>query len=462
MTATVEKIRVPPHSIEGEQSLIGAVLIDPKAWARVANRVSTPDFYRADHRVLWDAICETLREGLATDTTTLVARLERDGRLSAAGGRDYLGQLYTDTPSSAHVESYAKIVRDYAVKRRIGVCGHAVAALMHGEETAADALLEVSRLLGELHGTARIGRGLVDVRELVPKLLDDLDRKRAGERGLSIGLDDFDHLTSGLEPGDLVVIAARPSIGKTATLVHMADFASRSTGVAVFSAEMPALQLLRRHTAAISGIPQSRLRRPADLDFADWDAIGHAATTLTQRPMWIDETAAPSLDHIRGEVLALGTRAKVGLVMVDYVQLVTGRGANRYEELRDVAYGLKGLAKEASVPIVILAQLNRSVDSRENKRAHMADLRDSGAIEEAADIVGMLYCEGYYNPEFLEPDVLECSVEKNRNGPKGLCLWKFGRDTSRLRVLEQHEVSQYRQLIEKQQRRRGGKDEPDL
>jgi len=459
--SAVEKLRVPPHSIEAEQSLIGSVMIDLKAWARVANRIGTPDFYRADHRVLWDAISETLREGLATDTTTLVAHLERDGRLNAAGGREYLGQLYRETPSAANVESYAKIVRDLAVKRRIGECGYHVAQLMHSESTAADALLEASRLLGELHGSARIGRGLVEVRKLVPGLLDDLDRKRAGERGLSVGLDDFDLLTFGLEAGDLVVIAARPGIGKTATLVHMADYASRSTGVAVFSAEMPAQQLLRRSTAAISGIPQSRLRRPDALDFADWDAIGAATETLTQRRLWIDDSAAPSLDHIRGEVLALGTRAQLGLVMVDYVQLVTGKGANRYEELRDVAYGLKALAKEAACPVVMLAQLNRSVDGRENKRPRLADLRDSGAIEEAADIVGFLYCEGYYDREFSVPDVLECAVEKNRNGERGLCLWKFSGDTSRLRLLEDFERSHYRQMIAKQ-RRRSGKDEDDL
>jgi replicative DNA helicase len=461
MTAAVEKLRIPPHSVEAEQSLIGAVLLDPKSWAKIANRVSTPDFFRADHRVLWDAICETLRDGLATDYVTLVDKLDRGGRVESAGGRPYIAQIVSDTPSAASIESYARIVRDYAVKRRIGECGGKVAQLMHSEDSASEALVEASKLIGELHDTARIGRGLVEVRKLVPGLLDDLDRKRAGERGLSVGLDDFDHLTFGLEAGDLVVIAARPGIGKTATLVHMADYASRSTGVAVFSAEMPAQQLLRRATAAISGIPQSRLRRPDALDFADWDAIGAATTTLTERRLWIDDTAAPSLDHLRGEVLALGTRTQLGLVMVDYVQLVTGEGANRYEQLRDVAYGLKALAKESACPIVMLAQLNRGVDGRENKRPRLADLRDSGAIEEAADIVGFLYCEGYYDREFMVPDVLECAVEKNRNGERGLCLWKFSGDTSRLRMLEDFERSHYKQLIEKQHRRRG-KDEDDL
>lgn len=461
MTASVSRVPLPPHSVEAEQSLIGAVMLEPKAWARVANRVATADFYRADHRAIWDAICETLGDGLATDTTTLAAHLECDGRLSAAGGRDYLGRLVEDVPSAANIESYARIVRDRAIKRRIGECGHKVAQLMYSEDGAPEALLEASRLIGDLHGTARVGRGLVEARKLVSNLLDDLERKRAGERGLSVGLDDFDYLTFGLEAGDLVVLAGRPGMGKTATLVSMADYASRSTGVAVFSAEMPAQQLLRRSTSLISGIPQSKLRRPDNLDFADWDAIGHATTTLTERRLWIDDTAAPSLDHVRGEVLALATRAPVGLVMVDYVQLVTGEGANRYEELRTVAYGLKALAKEAACPVVLLAQLNRSVDGRDNKRPRLADLRDSGAIEEAADIVGLLYCEGYYDREFLVPDVLECAVEKNRNGERGLCLWKFSGETSRLRLLEEHERSHYRQLIEKQ-RRRGGKDEDDL
>jgi len=460
MTIAVANFPTPPHSVEAEQCLIGAVLLDPKSWARIANRVGTVDFYRADHRVLWDAISDTLRAGLATDTTTLVARLERGGRLEAGGGREYIGRIAADTPSAANVESYAQIVREHAVKRRIGECGRRVSELERGEDSAAEALVQASRLVGELHGTARIGNGLVEARALVGDLVDELDRRRAGERGLAVGIPDFDSLTYGLDPGDLVVLAGRPGMGKTAVLVSIAMHVSRSSGVAVFSAEMPSRQIMRRAVALHSGVSQSSLRQPAGLDDDDWARIGEATGAIAARRLWIDDTAAPSLDHVRGEVLALATRSPIGLVMVDYVQLMQGEGSNRYEQLRDVAYGMKALAKEAQVPIIVLAQLNRGVEQRQrdDRRPRLSDLRDSGAIEEAADIIGLLYSEGYYTPDFEMPNVLECAIDKNRNGERGKCLWHFAGDTSRIGALDDAARAQYRRL----QAKARGHDKDDL
>lgn len=314
-------------------------------------------------------------------------------------------------------------------------------------------MLEASRLFGELHGSAIVGRGMVEARILVAELLDDLDRRRAGECGLSVGLPDFDRASFGLDPGDLVVLAGRPGMGKTALLVSIAASVSRDTPVAVFSAEMPSMQMMRRCVAALSGLPQSRMRQPDQLQPADWERLAETAGQVSGRRLWVDDTAAPTLAHVRGEVLALQTRSPLGLVMIDYVQLVQGEGGNRYEQLRDVAYGLKALAKESQVPIVLLAQLNRSVDGRDNKRPRIADLRDSGAIEEAADIVGLLYSEGYYDPEFAMPNVLECAIEKNRNGERGLCYWHFSGDLSRVGVLEPHAAAQYRTLLAHRKKR---------
>jgi replicative DNA helicase len=288
-------------------------------------------------------------------------------------------------------------------------------------------------------------------------LIDDLDRRSEGAVGLQLELPDFDELTCGLEAGDLVVIAARPSMGKTALLVSVASTVSKATGVAVFSAEMPAQQLTRRCVALQAEIPQGLLRRAEHLKDEHWQKIDEAAGEIIRKKLWVDETPTPTLTHIRAETLALKAREPLGLVLVDYVQLVRGLGANRYEQLRDVAYGLKALAKELSAPIVLLAQLNRGVEAREHKRPHISDLRDSGAIEEAADIVGLLYSESYYDPAFAMPYVLECQLAKNRNGERGACLWRFDGALSRVIPLDTGAAAQYRRLCAKQHQR-GGSD----
>jgi replicative DNA helicase len=244
-------------------------------------------------------------------------------------------------------------------------------------------------------------------------------------------------------------------MGKTALLVSIAAHVSKSTGVAVFSAEMSSQQLLRRCLALLGSVSQGKLRRVDNLTDDDWTAIGSGADALASRRLWIDDTPSPSLTHVRAEALSLKAKAPLGLVMVDYVQLIQGAGANRYEQLRDVAYGLKGLAKELGVPVVLLAQLNRGVESRDHKRGRLSDLRDSGAIEEAADIVGMLYSEGYYNPECGMPYVLECQIEKNRNGERGECLWHFAGEFSRVGTLEPGARDHYRKMRAQQRKPQG-------
>jgi replicative DNA helicase len=285
-----------------------------------------------------------------------------------------------------------------------------------------------------------------------------MDRRREQPQGLSVGLSDFDSLTSGLEPGDLIVIAARPGVGKTALAVTLMLNTSEHAPVAFFSAEMPALQLMRRAVARESSVSQRKLRRAEQLTDSDWSVIADAVGIIARRPIWIDDKPLPSLTHVRAECMLRKAQGGLGLVLIDYIQLVQGRGKNRYEELRDVSYGLKALAKELAVPIVVLAQLNRSVESREQKRPHISDLRDCGAIEEAADIVGLLYSEGYYHPDCSMPYVLECAIAKNRNGERGECLWRFNGDHSRVTVLETGATAQYRHNRAKQHTARGNED----
>jgi len=441
--SAVTPLRVPPHSIDAEQALLGAILLDPKSYGRVT--VDADDFYRGEHRLIFSAMVTVVSRGNLPDAVTVANELRRLNHLEAAGGIDYIAQLRGEATSSANIQAYARIVLEKRTERRLRDVGLAIVGRVESAEQKADE--QISEAMHELLALAestRTGRGLVTAKELVRELLDDLDRRRDGAQGLSIGLPDFDGISNGLEAGDLVVIAGRPGMGKTALLVSIAAHVSKSTGVAVFSAEMSSQQLMRRCVALLGSVQQGKLRRANRIEESDWQAISDATGALAERCLWVDDKALPSLGHIRSEVLTLKARAPLGLVLVDYVQLVQGTGANRYEQLRDVAYGLKGLAKEAQVPVILLAQLNRSVESRDVKRGRLSDLRDSGAIEEAADIVGMLYSEGYYDPEHSMPYVLECQIEKNRNGERGECLWYFAGEFSRVATLQDGAREQYR------------------
>lgn len=460
MTADAARVKLPPHSIEAEQSLLGGLMQSERtAWHRVADLVNVDDQYRADHRLILRIIERRCRDGLDVDAVTVGEDLSRLGQLEAAGGLAYLARLVEDTPSAANIEAYARIVRERSVQRQLLAISHRIGQSVDDgrDRSAAELVADAERMLLALREGTRVGRGLRPSVELARDLIDDLARRGDGARGLSLGLADFDELTNGLDPGDLVVLAGRPGMGKTSLLVTIAAEVSKALGVAVFSAEMPALQLMRRCVALLGRVSQGELRKAERMTDADWAAVSDATSTITKRALWIDDSAAPSLDHIRAEVLMLKARAPLGLVLVDYVQLVQGRGGNRYEQLRDVAYGMKALAKETAVPVVVLAQLNRGVEGRYHKRPRLADLRDSGAIEEAADIVGLLFSEGYYDRDCSMPYVTECIVEKNRNGERGLCLWRFAGEHSRVSVLEPGPRAEYRHLLAKATKR--GRDD---
>lgn len=455
---------VLPHSVEAEQALLGALLIDRTAYSRVSGVVSGGDLFRADHRAIFGAIAALAAIGEATDVVTVSDRLEQIGKLDPAGGLAYLAKLARDTPTAANVTAYARVVKDRAALRALAAfAGDLERQIADTRGRGAEEILaEATRRLLALQEATRSGSGLVSAEQLSRELIDDLDRRRERQIGLQIGLADFDALTGGLEPGDLAVIAARPGMGKTSLLVTVAGHVAKTSTVAVFSAEMPALQLMRRAVALFGGISQTRLRRPKDLTDIDWQAIAAGTSEIGRRQLSIDEKPLPELSHIRAETFALKARSGLGLVMVDYVQLVSGAGANRYEQLRDVAYGLKALAKDLGVPIIVLAQLNRGVESRDHKRPHLSDLRDSGAIEEAADIVGLLYSEGYYNRDFEMPEVLECAIAKNRNGERGECLWRFSGAHSEVTVLDRDTAANYRRLRAQTGSRRLGGAGDDL
>jgi replicative DNA helicase len=423
------------------------LLIDQDAWPHVDGRISANDFGRSDHRAIFQAIASLRKDRQAADALTVSNYLEQHRKLEEAGGIAYLATLAKDTPSAENIESYVTAVREDSSRRRLRLFGQkaAEAATSHGR-SATDLIADLQQQLQELQSGSRISKGFVDAQELVHEFLDDLDRRSSNPAGLQLGLSDFDALTCGLEPGDLVVMGARPGMGKTSLLVSIASVVSMVCDVAIFSAEMPSVQLIRRYVALLSDVPQGLLRRAEQLKEGQWKSIADAAKEIASRRFCIDQTSAPALNYVRAQTVALKSRRPIGLVLIDYVQLVRGAGDNRYEQLRDVAYGLKDLAKELAVPIIVLAQLNREVDKRENKRPYISDLRDCGAIEEAADIIGLLYCEGQYNGNFGMPYVLECQGEKNRNHERGECIWRFEAANSRVTVLDSGAVAQYRKL----------------
>src|SRR4051812_12440506 len=380
------------HSLEAEQAVLGSLLVDSSAWSRLAGKLDAEDFFRPDHAVIFRAIAKVAGAGHECDVITVSSRLQAAGTLDDAGGMGYVGQPAGETATAANAESYAEVVRERSMRRRLAQLAEsiqrAVSAPGKQDRTAEDMLADAQRALYELQTRARTGGGLVSAADLTRMLFEDLERRRDQPAGMPIGLADFDELTGGIEPGELIVLAGRPGMGKTALLGGMSITAAAKGPVAVFSAEMPSLQLMRRNVASVGDVSLSKLRRAQLLTDFDWAAISQAGSDLSSRQLWIDETPQPTLAHVRAECMGLKLRAgSLGLVLVDYIQLVQGPGGNRYEQLRDVAYGFKALAKQLAVPVVVLAQINRGVEARDEKRPRISDLRDSGAIEEAADII---------------------------------------------------------------------------
>lgn len=451
------------HSTEAEQAVLGSLLVDSSAWSRLTGKVDAEDFYRPDHAAIFRAIAKVAGAGRECDVVTVSSRLQASGDLDDAGGMAYIGKLARETATAANAEAYAEVVRERSMRRRLAQLAESIqrAVSMPGksDRTAEDLLADAQRALYDLQTQARAGAGLVSVHDLTRALMEDLDQRREKPVGMSVGLADFDELTGGLEPGDLVVLAGRPGMGKTALLGGMSTNCSDKGTVAVFSAEMPSMQLMRRNVASVGDVSLGKLRRSGQLTDSDWASVAQAASVLSSRQLWIDETPQPTLAHVRAECVGVKLRTgSLRLVLVDYIQLVQGPGSNRYEQLRDVAYGFKALAKQLAVPVVVLAQINRGVESRDGKRPRISDLRDSGAIEEAADIVGLLYSEGYYDRQFSMPHVLECDVQKNRNGEPGECLWYFDGDRSRITTLDANLRMRYLALREQSKKRGGGED----
>ncbi len=428
------KLKVPPHSIEAEQAVLGGLMLDKRAWEQIADRVTEHDFYRHDHKLIFRSIARLEASDKPFDVVTLSDELSKTHELEDAGGLAYLGQLAKDTPSAANVGAYADIVRERSVLRQLIDVGTDIAASAYNPEgrDSKQLLDEAERRVFTIAEQGnRTGNGFKGIKQLLTTTVEQIDylyEQEGNVTGVTTGFKDFDEQTSGLQKGDLVIVAGRPSMGKTTFSMNMAENAAIAQGipVAVFSMEMPAESLAMRMISSMGRIDQHRLRT-GQLHDEDWPRITSAVSLLSEAKIFVDDTPALSPTDLRARARRLKREHGLGLIVIDYLQLMQSSSSseNRATEISEISRGLKALAKELDVPVIALSQLNRSLEQRPNKRPVMSDLRESGAIEQDADLIVFIYRDEVYNQESPDKGIAEIIVGKQRNGPIGTTRLTF-------------------------------------
>ena len=444
----VAQLRVPPHSIEAESSVLGGLLLDNAAWDRVGDLLGEDDFYRYEHRLIYSAMVALINGSKPADVITVHEQLQHTGKGEEVGGLAYLNALAQYVPSAGNIRRYAEIVRERAILRKLVKASDEIASNAFNPQGRPVALIlddSEQKIFNIGEEGSRLKRGFQSMDMLAVDLLDrvqELADNPNDVTGVPTGFYDLDRMTSGLQSGDLVVLAARPSMGKTALAINIAEHVALNEGlpVAVFSMEMGASQLAVRIVGSIGRIDQGHLRT-GKLTDQEWPRLTEAIEKLRNISFHIDETAGLTSSELRANARRLARQCgKLGLIVVDYLQLMSGSdgGAdeNRATELGEISRGLKMLAKELGCPVIALSQLNRSVESRTDKRPMMSDLRESGAIEQDADIIMFIYRDEYYSKEACkEPGVAEIIIAKQRNGPTGTVKLAFLRQLTRFESL---------------------------
>ena len=431
------QLRVPPHSAEAESSVLGGLLLDNSSWDRVSDLLTESDFYRFEHRLVFGAIGALVNSAKPADVITVFEHLQNQGKAEEIGGLAYLNSLAQYVPSSGNIRRYAEIVRERGILRKLVSASDEIStsAFNPRGRPVATILDEAEQKIFNIgEEGARTKQGFQAMETLVVKLMDRVQEMADNPNdvtGVPSGFYDLDRLTAGFQAGDLIVLAARPSMGKTALAINIAEHVALNEGlpVAVFSMEMGAAQLAVRVVGSIGRIDQSHLRT-GKLTDDEWPRLTEAIEKLRSIPFHIDESAGLSSGELRASSRRLARQCgKLGLIVVDYLQLMSGSsndGENRATELGEISRGLKMLAKELQCPVIALSQLNRSVETRPDKRPMMSDLRESGAIEQDADIIMFIYRDEYYTKEACkEPGVAEIIIAKQRNGPTGMIKLAF-------------------------------------
>jgi replicative DNA helicase len=429
-TQTVEFTgpEVLPHSVQAEQSVLGGLLLDNRAWDDIADLVSEGDFYRLDHRMIFGAIAQLVERGDPCDVVTLSEWLDSQGQLNDAGGLAYLGTIANDTPSAANVAAYASIVREHSIRRQLYAAGLDIQhSAMNGAGQCTDELVEAAHQRVTAIDERTAGHEPAPQKELLREAVDRLDeRYNAGGAllGLDTGFTDLNEKTAGLQGGDLVILAGRPSMGKTALAVNIAAHVMPSVPVLVFSMEMPRAQITDRLIASTARV-NFKVYRSGQLDDDELKRVTAATAKLAPCEHWVDDRSALTVTELCATARRHQRRYGLGLVIIDYLQLMKGTGENRTQEVANITGGLKALAKDLNVPVLALSQLNRSLESRPNKRPLMSDLRDSGAIEQDADQILFLYRDEVYNDASEHVGIAELNIAKNRNGERGRIYLTF-------------------------------------
>lgn len=430
-----EALKVPPNSIQAEQSVLGGLMLDNQTWDVVADKVTEVDFYRKDHRLIFKTIAQLADKQEPFDVITLSEALSSRGELQTVGGLTYLGMLVKDTPSAANIDAYADIVRDRSVLRQLIHVGTEIAdSAFHpdGRETA-ELLENAERQVFKIAEQRQQGQtGFVPVKSILVHAVNKIEtlfEQEGAITGVSTGFIDLDNMTSGLQPADLVIVAGRPSMGKTTIAMNMAESVAIESKkvVAVFSMEMPADSLVMRMLSSLGGIEQNKVRS-GKLEDEDWPRLTSAMSLLGEAKMFIDDTPALSPTEVRSRARRLmRDQGQLGLIVIDYLQLMQSpaSGDNRVQQISDISRGLKSLAKELNVPVIALSQLNRNLEQRPNKRPLMSDLRESGGIEQDADLILFVYRDEVYNRDSPDVGIAEAIIGKQRNGPIGVVRLSF-------------------------------------
>ena len=444
----IAQLRIPPHSMEAESSVLGGLLLDNKSWEQVADLLSEGVFYRYEHRQVYLAIQALINASRPADVITVYEHLQSIGKAEEVGGLGYLNSLAQYVPSASNIRRYAEIVRERAILRKLVTASDEIAtnAFNTQGKPVPQILDEAEQKIFQIgEEGSRLKQGFQSMDQLAVILLDRVNQMADSPNditGVPSGFVDFDKMTSGMQAGDLIVLAARPSMGKTALAINIAEHVALNEGlpVAVFSMEMGASQLAIRIVGSIGRIDQQRLRT-GKLNQEEWPRLAEAIEKLRNVSLHIDETPSLTPMELRANARRLArTCGTLGLIVVDYLQLMSGNtssnnGDNRATEIGEISRGLKMLAKELQCPVIALSQLNRSVETRTDKRPMMSDLRESGAIEQDADVIMFIYRDDYYNKDSKEPGVAEIIIGKHRNGPTGTVKLAFLKPLTRFESL---------------------------
>lgn len=435
MSDSVEHLRVPPHSLQAEQSVLGGLMLDNECWDSVAEKVAAEDFYRKDHRLIFESIANLAQKDEPFDVITISEVLGQQGELESVGGLAYLGALANDTPSAANIISYADIVRQRSVRRQLIHIGNEISdSGFDTEGREVNELLDVAetKVFKIAEQGAKGQKGFEPIKDLLSKAVDritELHENQNALTGVSSGFADLDEMTSGLQPADLIIVAGRPSMGKTSFAMNLAENVGIQSGmpVAVFSMEMPGDSLAMRMMSSLGRIDQHKVRT-GQLEDEEWPRMQSSINILAEAKIFIDDTAALSPIEVRARSRRLmKEHGKLGLIVLDYLQLMQSPSSSesRVAEISDISRSLKALAKELDVPVIALSQLNRNLEQRPNKRPVMSDLRESGSIEQDADVIIFIYRDEVYNEDSPDKGSAEIIIGKQRNGPIGKCRLTF-------------------------------------